>query len=152
MEKGKGPLRGQGVTIARAIMVCMLIFLAAMLFSINSKLINLQTSMEERITALEMRQDSLEKSFGFLKDVQAEIESLQRRWAGVKEKVAAIGGAVEEFIDEFLESLSTEKEERVKQVVDKLFRLLEAFSESVEELETERNQPEEGRQTEGGKG
>jgi len=152
MEKGKGPLRGQGVTIARGIMVCMLIFLAAMLFSMNSKLVNLQTSMEERITVLEMRQDSLEKSFGFLKDVQAEIESLQRRWAGVKEKVAAIGGAVEEFIDEFLESLSTEKEERVKQAVDKLFRLLEAFSESVEELEAERNQPEEGRQTEGGKG
>ena len=152
MEKGKGPLRGQGVTIARGIMVCMLIFLAAMLFSMNSKLVNLQTSMEERITVLEMRQDSLEKSFGFLKDVQAEIESLQRRWAGVKEKVAAIGGAVEEFIDEFLESLSTEKEERVKQAVDKLFRLLEAFSESVEELEAERNQPEKRRQAEGGKG
>lgn len=152
MEKGNNSPKGHGITIAMGVIVCILIFLGVMLFSINSKLANLQTSMEERITALEMRQDSLEKSFGFLKDVQPEIESLQRRWADVKEKVAIIRGAVEKFIDEFLESLSTEQEERVKQAVDKLFRLMEAFGEFAEELEDEGNQPEEGRQTEGGKG
>lgn len=152
MEKGNNSPKGHGITIAMGVMVCILIFLGVMLFSINSKLANLQTSMEERITALEMRQDSIERSFGFLKDVQPEIESLQRRWADIKEKVARIRGDVEKFIDEFLKSLSTEQEERVKQAVDKLFHLMEAFGEFVEELEAERDQPEKGRQAEGGKG
>ena len=140
MEKGNNSPKGHGITIAMGVMVCILIFLGVMLFSINSKLANLQTNMERRITALEKRQDSIEKSFGFLKDVQPEIESLQRQWAGIKEKVAAIRGAVEKFIDEFLESVSTEQGERVKQAVDKLFRLLEAFGEFVEELETDKKE------------
>jgi len=140
MEKGDNAPKGHGITIAMGVMVCILIFLGVMLFSINSKLANLQTSMERRITALEKRQDSIEKSFGFLKDVQPEIESLQRQWAGIKEKVAAIRGAVEKFIDEFLESVSTEQGERVKQAVDKLARLLEAFGEFVEELETDKKE------------
>jgi hypothetical protein len=152
MENRESSSRGYGMKIVIGVMLCLLIFLGVILFSINSKLANLQTSMEERITALEMRQDSIERGFGFLKDVQPEIENLQRRWADVKEKVAIIRGAVEKFIDEFLESLSTEQEERVKQAVDKLFRLMEAFSEFAEELEAERDQPEKGRQTEGDKG
>lgn len=140
MEKGDNSPKGHGITIAMGVMVCILIFLGVMLFSINSKLSNLQTSMERRISALEKRQDSIEKSFGFLKDVQPEIESLQRRWTGIQENVAALRGAVEKFMDEFLESVSTEQVERVKHAVDKLVRLLEACGEFVEELEVDKKQ------------
>ena len=140
MEKGDNSPKGRGITIAMGVIVCILIFLGVMLFSINSKLADLQTSMERRITALEKRQDTIEKSFGFLKDVQTGIESVQKRWAGIKEKVAAIREAVEKFIDEFLESVNTEEGERVKQAVDKLVRLLEAFGEFVEELETDKKE------------
>jgi predicted nucleic acid-binding Zn-ribbon protein len=151
MEKGESSSRGYGMKIVIGIMLCILIVLGGMLFSINSKLDHLQASMEKRISALEKKQDSLEQSLVFLKDIQPEIESLQRRWEALKEKMTVIQQAVEKFIDEILESFSSEQKEKVKKAFDKFFRLWEAFGEFIEEIETEIGETQRERQGEGGK-
>ncbi len=149
MKKGESPFKGHGITVAMGMMVCILIFLAGMLFSINNKLADLQASVEKRISELEKRQDSIEQSLGFLKNIPPGIEGLQKHGEALKEKMKVIEGALEKFIDELSESFSTEQKEKVKKAVDKFLRLWEAFGEFLEELEAENRERKEGGQGEG---
>lgn len=151
MKNGESSLKGHGIKIAIGMMFCILIFFAVMLFSINSKLVHFQASMEMRISELEKRQSSIEQSLGFLKNIPPGIEGLQKHGEALKEKMKVIEGAVEKFIDELSESFSTEQKEKVKKAVDKFLRLWEAFGEFLEELEAENREMKEGRQGEGSK-
>ncbi len=146
MKKGESPFKGHGITVAMGMMVCILIFLAGMLFSINNKLADLQASVEKRISELEKRQDSIEQSLGFLKNIPPGIEGLQKHGEALKEKMKVIEGALEKFIDELSESFSTEQKEKVKKAVDKFLRLWEAFGELLEELDAENREIKEGGQ------
>jgi uncharacterized coiled-coil protein SlyX len=152
MKKGESFLEGRGVKIVMGIMFCMLIVLVGMLFSMNKKLVHFQTSMETRIAGLEKRQDSIEQSLGLLKDIEPGIEGLRKHGEALKKKMKVLQGALEKFIDELSESLSTEQKEEVKKALDKLFRLWEAFGDFMEELEAENRETKGGGQGEGGKG
>jgi len=149
MRNGESSLKGHGFKIVIGMMFCILIFFAVMLFSINKKLVHFQASMEMRISELEKRQNSIEQSLGFLKNIPPGIEGLQKHGEALKEKMKVIEGAV--FIDELSESFSTEQKEKVKKAVDKFLRLWEAFGEFLEELEAENREMKEGRQGEGSK-
>jgi polyhydroxyalkanoate synthesis regulator protein len=144
MKKGESPAKGRGITVAMGIMCCILIFLAGMLFSINNKLGHFQAHMERRISELEERQDSIEKSLGILKDIGPEIETVHKHWEIMRKKMAAFEGALEKFVDELTESFSEEQKERMRKALDKLFRLWEAFGEFLEDLETEDREMREG--------
>ena len=130
------------------IMFCILIFLGGMLFSINNKLAHFQAGIEERISELEERQNSIEQSLGFLKNIQPEIEGLHKYWESLRTKMSIIQGSLEKFIDELSESFSKEQKEKMKKALNKLFRLWEAFGDLMEELEAEMK---EGGQGEGSK-
>jgi uncharacterized coiled-coil protein SlyX len=149
MEKGESALRRHGVKIALGIMFCILIFLGGMLFFINNKLVDFQVSMEKRISELEKRQNSIEQSLGFLKNIGPGIEGLQKHGEALKKKMEAIQWALEKSIDELSESFSREQKEKMKKAVDKLFRLWEAFGEFMEELEGESGEMKKGGQGEG---
>jgi uncharacterized coiled-coil protein SlyX len=151
MRKGESPFKGHGVKIAIGIMFCILIFFAGMLFSINKKLLDFQVSMEKRISELEKRQNSIEQSLGFLKNIGPGIEGLQKHGEALKKKMKVIQGALEKSIDELSESFSREQKEKMEKAVDKLFRLWEAFGEFMEELEAENREMKEGGQGEGSK-
>lgn len=151
MKKGESPPKGRGITVVMAIMCCILIFLAGMLFSINKKLTHVQATMERRISELEERQNSVEKSLGILKNIGPEIETVHKHWETVRKKMAAFEGALEKFVDELTESFSKEQKEKMRKALDKLFRLWEAFGEFLEELEAEDREMREGRQGEGSK-
>ena len=114
MKKGESPFKGHGVKIAIGIMFCILIFLAGMLFSINNKLVDFQANIEKRISELEKRQNSIEQSLGFLKNIQPGIEGLHKHGEALKNKMEVIQEALERFIDELSESLSREQKEKVK--------------------------------------
>jgi predicted RNase H-like HicB family nuclease len=88
---------------------------------------------------------------GFLKNIQPGIEGLHKHGEALKEKMKVIQEGLEKFIDDLLESFSTEQKEKVKKTLNKLFRLWEAFGEFLEELEAENREVKEGRQGEGGK-
>ena len=148
MEKGGSYLKRHGAKIVMGIMFCILIFLGGMLFSINNKLAHFQAGIEERISELEERQNSIEQSLGFLKNIQPEIEGLHKHWESLRKKMSIIQGSLEKFIDELSESFSKEQKEKMKKAVDKLFRLWEAFGDLMEELEAEMK---EGGQGEGSK-
>ena len=151
MEKEEGFFRGHGAKITMGIMFCILIFLAGVLFSINSKLVNLQTRMEKRISELEKKQDSIEESLSILKNIQPGLEGIHESWEAFKGKMGALEGAVEKFVDELSESLSKEQKEKMEKAVNKLFRLWEAFGEFVEEMEAQNREMREGKQGEGSK-
>jgi chromosome segregation ATPase len=151
MEKEEGFLKRHGVRITMGIMFCILIFLGGMLFSINSKLINFQTRMEKRISELEKRQNSIEESLSIYKNIQPGLEGIHESWEAFKEKMGALEGAVEKFVDELSESLSKEQKEKMEKAINKLFRLWEAFGEFVEEMEAENREMREGKQGEGRK-
>jgi len=144
MKKGESPAKGRGITIAMGIMCCILIFLAGMLFAINSKLAHFQANIERRISGLEERQNSVEKSLGILKDIGPEIETVRKHWETVRKKMAAFEGALEKFVDDLTESFSEEQKERMRKALDKFFRLWEAFGEFLEELEAEDREMREG--------
>ena len=148
MEKGENYLKRHGAKIVMGIMFCILIFLGGMLFSINNKLAHFQAGIEERISELEERQNSIEQSLGFLKTIQPEIEGLHKHWESLRTKMSIIQGSLEKFIDELSESFSKEQKEKMKKAVNKLFRLWEAFGDLMEELEAEMK---EGGQGEGSK-
>ena len=151
MEKEEGLFKRHGVKITMGIMFCILIFLAGMLFSINSKLVNFQTHMEKRISELEKKQNSIEESLSIFKNIQPGLEGIHENWEAFKEKMGALEGAVEKFVDELSESLSKEQKEKMEKAVNKLFRLWEAFGEFVEEMEAENQEMKEGKQGEGSK-
>jgi polyhydroxyalkanoate synthesis regulator protein len=132
-------------------MLCILIFLAGMLFFINNKIVHFQTRMEMRISELEKRQNSIEQSLGFLRNIPPGIESLQKHGEALKEKMEVIQEALEKFIDELSESFSTEQKEKVKKALNEFFRLWEAFGEFLEKLEAENREIKEGGQGEGSK-
>lgn len=144
MKKGESPPKGRGITVAMGIMCCILIFLAGMLFSINSKLTHFQAHIERRISGLEERQNSVEKSLGILKNIGPEIETGRKHWETVRKKMTAFEGALEKFVDDLTESFSEEQKEKMKKALDKLFRLWEAFGEFLEELEAEDRDMREG--------
>jgi len=86
MKKGESSPKGHGIKIAIGMMLCILIFLAGMLFFINNKLVDLQASVEKRISELEKRQNSIEQSLGFLKNIQPGFESLHEHREALKRK------------------------------------------------------------------
>ena len=149
MEKGEASFTRHGVKIALGIVFCVLVFLAGMMFSINNRLIDFQASMDKRISMLEERQHSIEKSLGILKDIQPELEGIHRHWEAFKEKMTVLQGAVEKLVDEFSESLSEEQKEKMKKALNKLFRLGEIFGELLEELGGENRGNKGGGQGEG---
>jgi chromosome segregation ATPase len=149
MEKGESPLKRHGVTIALGVMVCVLVFMAGMMFSIHHRLSKFQASMEERISELEERQHSIEENLGILKDFQPELEGIHRHWKALKEKVAIIEGALERLVDEFSESLDEKQKEKMKKTLNKLVRLWEVFGELLEELGAENRGTKGGGQGEG---
>ena len=152
MKKGESPFKGHGVKIAIGIMFCILIFLAGMLFSINNKLVDFQANIEKRISELEKRQNSIEQSLGFLKNIQPGIEGLHKHGEALKKKMEVTQEALERFIDELSESLSREQKEKVKKALNKLLRLWEVFGEFMEELEAESGEMKKGGQGEDSKG
>ena len=149
MEKGESSFKRHGAKIAMGIMFCILVFLAGMMFSINHRLLKLQTNMEGRIAELEERQHSLEGSLGLLRNIQPELEGVHRHWEALKEKMTVLQGAVEKFIDEFSESLGEEQKEKMEKALNKLFRLGEIFGELLEELGAENRGTKGGGQDEG---
>ncbi|MFQ6078117.1 MAG: hypothetical protein ACE5NJ_03145 [Thermodesulfobacteriota bacterium] len=151
MKKEGSSLKGHGIKIAIGIMFCILVFFAAMLFSIHGKLVHFQINMEKRISELEKRQSSIEQSLGFLKNLQPGIEGLLKHGEVLKEKMKVIQEDLGKFVDELSESFSTEQKEKVKKAVDKFFRLWETFGEFLEELEAE-NRETKQQQGKGGKG
>jgi hypothetical protein len=120
-----------------------------MMFSINNRLRDFQTSMEKRISRLEERQRSIEETLVILKDIQPGLEGVHRHWEALKEKMTLIEGAIEKLVDEFSESLSKEQKEKMRKALNKLFRLWEVFGERVEEFEGEKSGMKGGKQGEG---
>jgi len=151
VESGKNSLKRHGAKIAMGIMFCILVLLAGMVFSMNSKLVHFQTRVEKRISELEKRQDSIEKNLGILKNIGPGLEGLHKHWEALREKMEVLEGAVEKFVDELSESFSREQKEKMKRAVDKLFRLWGAFGELMEEFEAEHREMKEGGEGEGNK-
>jgi chromosome segregation ATPase len=150
MDKGQSSLKRHGVKIVTGVMLCILIFLAGMTFSLNSKLTHFQASMEKRVSELEKRQNSIEQSLGILKKIQPEIEGIHQHWEVLKRKMTVLQGALERFVDELSEPFSKEQKEKMKKAISKLSPLWEAFGEFMEDLEAENREMKERRQGEGG--